>query len=209
MTPNEMPEAFSLAELDAALGALRRGEIVVYPTETFYGLGVNALDAQALARLFALKEREPGKPVGLIASDVAMVREVIREFPAPAQRLANRFWPGPLTLVMPARAGLAPELLNESGGVGIRVSPHPAARELARRLGAPLTATSANPAGRDPAATVAQARNYFGAGVAHYLDGGRLGAQPPSTVVEFKEASFRVVRPGAIAAAALAAALRD
>lgn len=194
--------------VQSALRALRRGQAVVYPTETFYALGVDALNFDAMLHLCEIKGREPGKPIGLIAADLAMVRAIVREMPAAAQSLAERFWPGPLTIVLPARPGLPEELMNEEGGVGIRVSAHPLARELARALGSPLTATSANRAGEPAATTIAQARASFGDRVAVYLDGGTLGAQPPSTVIDFHDGEMRVLRAGAIGPSELAAALR-
>ena len=98
-----MAEKNSVAIADA-LAALAAGEAIVYPTETFYALGVDALSLRALDRLFAIKGREPGKPVALIAADTAMAFAVAREVPAQARVLAQAFWPGPLTLVLPARA---------------------------------------------------------------------------------------------------------
>jgi L-threonylcarbamoyladenylate synthase len=195
------------SELDAAIDALRRGELVVYPTETFYALGADAGSHTALVRLCAVKTREPGKPVALIAADTAMAFAIAREIPAAARRLAERFWPGPLTLVLPAKAGLADALVGADGGVGVRVSPHPVARELARRLGGPITATSANLSGQPPVTTVAQARTAFGSKVKVYLEGGTLGAALPSTVVTFERGAIKVLRAGAITESQLTAAL--
>ena len=114
-----------------ALAALTAGEAIVYPTETFYALGVDALSPKALEQLFAIKGREPGKPVALIAADTAMAFAVAREVPAQARVLAEAFWPGPLTLVLPARDGISAALIGADGGVGVRVSSHPLARALA------------------------------------------------------------------------------
>ena len=117
-----------------ALAALAAGEAIVYPTETFYALGVDALSSNALERLFAIKGREPGKPVALIAADTAMAFAVAREIPAQARVLAEAFWPGPLTLVLPARDEIPAALIGTDGGVGVRVSSHPIARALAAAL---------------------------------------------------------------------------
>lgn len=200
-------ETIPSALFSAAVEELRRGNVVVYPTETFYGLGIDALNPGAMARLCEIKGREPGKPIGLIAADMAMVRAIAREIPIAAQTLAVRFWPGPLTIVLPARPGLPQEILNDEGGVGIRVSGDRTARELARALGSPLTATSANRAGEPPAVTIAQTHATFGDRVAIYLDGGKLGAQPPSTVIDFHDGEMRVLRAGAIDPVQLAASL--
>ena len=144
-------EKNSIAIADA-LAALAAGEAIVYPTETFYALGVDALSLRALDRLFAIKGREPGKPVALIAADTAMAFAVAREVPAQARVLAQAFWPGPLTLVLPARAEIPAPLVGTDGGVGVRVSSHPIARALADGLGSPLTGDQRriSPASRRP-----------------------------------------------------------
>ncbi len=193
--------------IEAALAALRAAEAIVYPTETFYALGVDALSTAALARLFAIKGREPGKPVALIAADAAMAFGVAREVPAAARALAEAFWPGPLTLVLPAREGIDAALLNSDGGVGIRVSPHPTARALAAALGRPLTATSANLAGEPPAVELEQARGALGARVEVYLDGGKLAGGAPSTVAAASQRGVHVLRAGAVSEREIAAVL--
>jgi L-threonylcarbamoyladenylate synthase len=204
---NEPPSALHEAiDVRDAIAALRRGELVVYPTETFYALGADAGSQAALGRLFAVKAREAGKPVALIAADTAMAFAIAREIPAAARRLAEHFWPGPLTLVLPAKAGLSDALVGPDGGVGVRVSPHPVARELARCLG-PITATSANLSGQPPATSLTEARIAFGSKVKVYLEGGTLGAALASTVVTFDRGVIKVLRAGAIAEHRLSAAL--
>jgi L-threonylcarbamoyladenylate synthase len=195
------------ASIDDALAALRAGEAVVYPTETFYALGVDALSPTALERLFKIKGREPGKPVALIAADAAMAFGVSREVPAVARVLAEAFWPGPLTLVLPARDGIDAALINAEGGLGVRVSSHPVARALAARLGRPLTASSANRSGEPPAVELSQARAALGADVKVYLDGGRLAAAAPSTVVVASPTALRILRAGAVGESDIAAAV--
>lgn len=192
---------------DRAIEALRAGEVIVYPTETFYGMGADALSLAALDRLFALKGREPGKPVALIAADARSAFELAREVPDAARCLADAFWPGPLTLVLPARDDLPAPLIGPDGGVGVRVSSHPIARALAEGLGRPITATSANLAGGQPATTLGEARNAFGGKVKVYLEGGKLAASAPSTVVACDRNGWRVLRAGAISDRAVAAAL--
>jgi L-threonylcarbamoyladenylate synthase len=187
-----------LANIDTALAALRAGEAIVFPTETFYGVAVDAMNPRALERLFEIKGRDPDKPVALIAADLEMVAGVVSAIPPAAIRLAREFWPGPVTMVLPARAELSGTLTNREGGVGIRVSPHPLALELTRRLGSPLTATSANLAGAPPARTLAQAWAAFGTRIAAYLDGGMLDAALPSTVIAFENGRIKVLRAGAI-----------
>jgi L-threonylcarbamoyladenylate synthase len=201
---NSPPQAGSLTE---AIDALAAGELVVYPTETFYGIGADALSPAALGRLFAAKQRESGKPVALIAADGPMAFSLARRTPALAQRLADSFWPGALTLVIAARDGLPPELLGAGGGVGVRVSSHPTARALSAGLGRPITATSANRAGEPAARTLDEARAALGTKVKVYLEGGRLDVSAPSTVVAVAEDDWKVLREGSISRSQLAAAL--
>jgi L-threonylcarbamoyladenylate synthase len=190
-----------------AIAALRAGELVVFPTETFYGIGADALSPAALERIFALKGRVPDKPIALIAADAASAFDLARTIPDAARRLAEAFWPGPLTLVMPARSGLPAALLGPDGGVGVRVSSHPTALALASGLGHPITATSANLSGQAPAATLAAARDVLGPRIAVYLEGGTLAGGAPSTVVAFDSAGFRILRAGAISEDAIKTAL--
>ena len=135
-----------MVRIEDGIAALRAGELVVYPTETFYAIGADAFSRVALQRLFAAKGREEGRPIGLIAADTAMAFSVARDVPIDARRLADAFWPGPLTIVMPAREEIAPELAGPDG-VGVRVSPNPVARALSAGIGGPITATSANLSG--------------------------------------------------------------
>ena len=190
-----------------AVEALRRGEVIVFPTETFYGLGADALNPAAVDKILLLKGRNPDNPIPLIIADRAMLEEVVREFPPAAQRLADRFWPGPLTLVLPAKARLPAPLLNRDGGVGVRVSSHPLARRLSRELGRPITATSANLSGRPPARSIAEALTYFSEKLTVYLDGGALQGRKGSTVIEVREGKLRTVREGEIGAAEIEACL--
>jgi len=192
--------------LEDGIAALQAGELVVYPTETFYAIGADAFSSTALRRLFTVKGREPGRPVGLIAADTAMAFSVAREIPIDARRLADAFWPGPLTLVLPARDDIAPELAG-ADGVGVRVSPNPVARSLSAGIGKPITATSANLSGGSPASTLAEARAAFGAKVKVYLEGGNLMASAPSTVVAVSGSGWKMVRVGAISLSQIAIAL--
>jgi L-threonylcarbamoyladenylate synthase len=196
------------AAIRDAVWTLAAGEAIVYPTETFYALGVDALSSGALERLFAIKGREPGKPVALIAADSAMAFAVAREIPAQARVLAEAFWPGPLTLILPAREGIPAALIGADGGVGVRVSSHPIARALAAGLQRPLTATSANLAGEPPAVEPESARRAFGDKVKVFVEGGRLAGGAPSTMVSVNRTGIRVLRAGAVSERQLAAALR-
>jgi L-threonylcarbamoyladenylate synthase len=199
----DMPDE-SIAQAIAALGA---GEAVVYPTETFYGIGVDAFASAALEQIFAIKGRDAAKTIALIAHDDAAAFALVREVPQTARALAQAFWPGPLTLVMPARAGLPSALIGPDGGVGVRVSSHPVARALAQGLGRAITATSANRSGEAPARTLAEARTAFGATVKVFVEGGTLAGGAPSTVVQCDRTGWRLLRAGAIGIDEIEAAL--
>jgi L-threonylcarbamoyladenylate synthase len=189
--------------IDDGIAALKAGEMVVYPTETFYAIGADAFSSIALQQLFRVKGREPGRPVGLIAADTAMAFSVAREIPIDARRLADAFWPGPLTLVFPARDDIAPELVG-ADGVGIRVSPNPVACALSAGIGRPITATSANLSGEAPASKLESARAALGEKVKVYLEGGNLTASAPSTVVAVSGSGWKMVRVGAISLSQIA-----
>ena len=199
--------AASAEEIAEAIAALHAGELVVFPTETFYGIAADPFSTSALEKLCAIKGRDPQKPIALIAADALMALHIAREVSAVARTLANAFWPGPLTIVLPAREGLSVPLVGPDGGVGIRVSPHPIAMALTEGLRKPITATSANRSGEEPATTLAMARKSLGDKVKVYLDGGTLGASAPSTVVACDASGYRIIRAGAISEREIAAAL--
>ena len=195
--------------LSRAIEALRRGDVIVFPTETFYGLGADALSAVAVERVVSLKGRNPDHPLPVIIADAEMLREIVTEVPPVAERLMNYFWPGPLTLVLAAAKNLPAPLLNRAGQIGVRISSHPIATRLSRELGRPLTATSANPAGKEPARTVEEAMAYFSDKIAIFLDGGRLAGTTGSTVVEVAGNNLRTIREGEISLLELKKALGD
>lgn len=197
------------AAIADAIAALRAGEVVVCPTETFYALAADSRSAAALEKVFALKGRAAAKTIALIAADAAMAFAVAREVPEIARRLARKFWPGPLTVVIPARADLSPALIGPDGEVGVRVTPNPLAQALARALGAPITATSANLSGAPPADTLGPVRQAFGDKIKVMLDGGRLPGGAPSTLVACRGDDYEILREGALARTAIAAALAD
>lgn len=190
------PGAPSLDALAPAVAALQRGGVIAYPTETFYGLGADPLSAAAVARVFGVKARVEGQSLPLIAADLAQARRVAAVTGA-AARLAERFWPGPLTLVVPALAPFV-EGAQRHGTVAIRVPDHAVARALAAAFGSPITSTSANRSGEPPAAVVSEL-----GGIAPRLDvvvdGGRTPGGLPSTIVDLTGGAPTLVRAGAIA----------
>lgn len=182
-------------DVAAAVAALRRGDVVAYPTETFYGLGVDAFSPAALERLRALKGRGE-KAVSVLIDGEAMLARLCADVPPRARALMARHWPGALTLALPARPGL-PEALVLDGCVAVRQSPHPLARALVAGFGGPVTTTSANRAGEPAATTAAAVRAALGDGC-HVLDGGATVGGAPSTLARVRGDTVEILRAGAI-----------
>ena len=186
-----------------ALAALERGEVIVFPTETLYGLGADALNFSAVENVFHLKGRDPDNPLPVLVADRAMLDSLVAKVSPLAEKLMAHFWPGPLTLVLPARDDIPRPLVNAKGGIGVRLSSQPIATELVRLLGHPLTATSANPSGQPGAHTVVEAKNYFSAKITIYIDGGELTSPTGSTVAAVEKNKLRIIRAGEISREAL------
>jgi L-threonylcarbamoyladenylate synthase len=195
------------ARIRAAAAVLRRGGVVAYPTETFYAVGALARDAAAVERLARAKGRPDGKPLPLLAADREAVDEVARLGGA-AARLAAAFWPGPLTLVLPALPGLPGAVTAGTGTVGIRVPGSEVARALAREAGGAVVSTSANLAGAPPPASPVEIAPELAARLDHVLDGGLAPGGLASTVVSCDGESLRVLRQGPVSTDALERALR-
>jgi L-threonylcarbamoyladenylate synthase len=185
-------------DLSAALAALKNGEVIVFPTETLYGLGADALNFSAVEQVFRLKGRDANNPFPVLVADRSMLDSLVVAITPLAETLMARFWPGPLTLVLPARADIPKPLMNSQGGIGVRISSQPIATELVRRLGHPLTATSANPSGQPAARTVGEARNYFTGAIDIFVDGGTLTSATGSTVAAVLGDRLEIIRAGEI-----------
>ena len=198
-----MPEVFRVqpdspdpALLRAAADVIRRGLVVAYPTDTLYGLAVDPRNADAVKRLYALKGRAETSALTLIAADMTQVGEAGVLTDA-AARLAARWWPGPLTVVVPARAVVTPEALAGGKTVGIRVPAHPVAIALARACGFAITATSANRSGAAAATTPADVLAALPA-VDAIVDGGAARGGPPSTLVDASTQPLALLREGVV-----------
>jgi L-threonylcarbamoyladenylate synthase len=190
-----------------AIASLKRGDVIVFPTETLYGLGADALNPAAVEKVFRLKGRNPDTPIPIIVADQAMLKGLVEKIPPIAQKLMEQFWPGPLTLVLQAVPGTPKQLLNGTGGVGVRISSEAIATQLARQLGRPLTATSANPSGQQAASTIEQAQSYFAGEIEIFLDGGKLPSKTGSSVVEVIDDCIKIIREGEISVAQLEASI--
>ena len=185
--------------LQQAADALLAGGIVAYPTDTLYGLGVDPVQAPAVERLCCLKTRSAGAGMPLIAASPAQVESGAGRLSPLGRRLAARFWPGPLTLVLVPEAAFAAGVCAADGSVAIRVPRGFAARRLAALCGGPITATSANLAGRRPAETAAGVVDGLGEAVSLVLEQSDALTGPPSTIVDVRGRRPRLVREGAVA----------
>jgi L-threonylcarbamoyladenylate synthase len=201
-----------VTDITQAIAVLQAGGLVAYPTETFYGIGACIDRPDALARLWALKEREGGGALPLLVpgpADLASLAAPGALDGSVFARLAAHFWPGPLTLVVDARPGLDARLVGPDGGVAARVSSHPLAAELVGRLARPLTSTSANWHGLPPARSTDQIRGTGLAAVLDFvLEGGQTAGGPASTLVRLGDGRVRVLRDGAVSREALITALQ-
>lgn len=191
------------AVLVQAARLLAAGGVVACPTETFYALAVDATQPRALKRLWAIKNRPPDKAILVLVADPGMVAAVAAEINPLAERLMAAFWPGPLTLILPARPGLPRELTGASGTIGVRQPGHPLPRQLAKVLGRPITGTSANVSGREPLCEAGQVQQELGEAIDLILANGPCPGGLPSTIVNVVQDPPRLVRAGAIAAAVL------
>lgn len=187
------------ANLERAAEALRAGEVVAYPTETVYGLGVDPFNEAALDRLYRVKQRDPQHAVLLIVGHLDQITAVAAPLTATAAAYVEAFWPGPLSLLLPPAFGLPPAILGPDGEVCLRWTSHPIAAALCTAFGGAIVSTSANLSGQPPAR---RAPDVPPRGVAICIDGGELGSGPASTV--FEPESGRILREGAISRELLA-----
>jgi len=182
------------AHLPAAVAAVReamsRSQVIALPTETFYGLAADPSDRVAVDRIYAVKGRESGKALPMVAADMAQVEE-LAELTAEQRGALATVWPAAVTVVLPSRVGPVPD----TGTVAVRVPDHTLLRSLLARVGA-LTATSANRSGAPPCSTPQEVLEAVGAGVALLLDGGATAGGSPSTLLDWTGERPRIVRAG-------------
>jgi L-threonylcarbamoyladenylate synthase len=181
----------------AAVEAVRAGDIVVIPTDTVYGVGCDAFDAAAVGKVLAAKGRGREMPPPVLIPNVATVEGLARDVPAYARALMERFWPGPLTVVLTAQSSLMWDLGETNGTVALRVPDNDVALAVLGAVG-PMAVTSANTTGEPPATTAAAAQQQLGDAVSVYVDGGAAAGGPASTIVDCTGVDPIVLRPGPI-----------
>ena len=182
--------------LDEALAALRRGEAIGFPTETVYGLAADAHDPEAVRRIYALKGRPSDHPLIVHVADAVTASRWAGAWPKAAEALAEAFWPGPLTLILPRAASVPDEVTGGQDTVGLRVPSHPMALALLRAFEGGLAAPSANRFGRISPTTAQHVREEFGEAVPIVLDGGDCEVGLESTIVDLSGDTPRILRPG-------------
>lgn len=184
------------AEIRKAAEILWAGGLVVFPTETVYGLGANALNASAVKKIYALKDRPTTSPLIVHVASIEQARGLAKEWPEEAERLARDYWPGPLTMVLPKRPLIPDEVTSGLPTVGLRMPRHPVALELLNEAGIPVAAPSANRFTQLSPTTAQHVRDAFGAATPFLLDGGPCEVGLESTVVAVTKDGLEVLRPG-------------
>jgi len=181
-----------------AVEVLRRGKVIAFPTDTVYGLGAHHLIASAVEELYAIKRRDRRKAIPLLIAGRKDLAEVASQVPEVAWRLAERFWPGPVTIVLPRAPGLLSVLTAGTDAVAVRMPDHGVALRLISMLGVPLAATSANLSGQTECVTAGEVTRVFGRCVELILDGGRCPGGMASTVVDVAADPPVILRRGAL-----------
>lgn len=189
--PNQ-PLIFKAAQIIMA------GGVVAYPTETFYGLGVDAFNVHAIERIYHIKKRDPSKPILVIIENQRHLKELVSDIPPVAKELIKRFWPGPLTIIFRASLKVPAILTGNTGTIGIRISSHPVASDLLRAVGRPITATSANISGQLGLVSALDVLKTFKNGLDLILDGGITQGKEGTTIVNIALDPPRIVREGVI-----------
>jgi L-threonylcarbamoyladenylate synthase len=184
--------------IEKAAAILRAGGLVAFPTETVYGLGADATSADAVARIFAAKGRPPTNPVIVHVVDAGVAQRYVTHWPDTAQQLASRFWPGPLTLVLPKASNIPPIVTAGRDTVGLRAPAHSVALALLRAFDGPIAAPSANQSNHLSPTTAQHVRDEFGSSVDLILDGGSCQVGIESTVLDLSLPIPRILRPGSV-----------
>ncbi|MEO1080394.1 MAG: L-threonylcarbamoyladenylate synthase [Pseudomonadota bacterium] len=182
---------------------LRAGELVAFPTETVYGLGANALDCDALGKIFTAKQRPRSDPIIAHIADLGQLDEITRGVPSSAYRLADVFWPGPLTLILQRKDSMPEAIAEGRSTIAVRMPAHPVARALLEKARVPVGAPSANTFTRPSATTAAHVMEDLSGRIAMILDGGPTSIGLESTVLDLTAATPRVLRPGGVSLEAL------
>ncbi len=199
MGRNSAKNRLSAEDIRQAVHCVKKGGIISFPTETYYGLGVDPFNEEAIEKLFTIKGRKHDKPISLIVSSVEMLSQLTETIPHQYTSLMSAYWPGPLTLIFQAKRNLSPLLTGGTGTVGVRISSHSTPTLLCKSLRHPLTATSANLSGKPPAKNVHEILRYFGDKISFTCKGHPSTARSCSTIVGISGEKLQLLRKGEIA----------
>ena len=202
----EILSASSPEAIPRALEILKAGKLVAFPTDTVYGVGASAFDGKAVQSIYAAKDRPVEKAIPVLIGDSEDLERIGVDIPDSAHRLAFRFWPGPLTILVPKRANL-PESVSATSTVGVRVPDHEVARALLRAAG-PMAVTSANISGRHSPVTAREVHEQLAERIDLIIDGGKTPGGVPSTLVDCTASALKVLREGPISLDELRSVLR-
>ena len=196
-------------QIEDAAQIIRQGGLVAVPTETVYGLAGNGLNEAAVREIYEVKGRPAVKPLSLMVPDETAMERYCEAVPPQAHTLAKKFWPGPLTIVLKAKAEIPSIVLAGGTTVGLRCPDHPLTLSLLKRCGLPLAAPSANPSGEESPKTAEQVFTYFDGKIDAVIDGGPCGIGKESTLIDMSAAPYRILRQGALSADAIEQTLLD
>ncbi len=191
-------EARSPQSIAGAVEALRRGAVIALPTDTVYGVGATAFNPQAVAQIFALKNRPPEKAIPVFVPSIAALPQVCRPIPKAARALLSRYWPGALTVILPAHPSLPGIITNYGRTVAVRMPNHPVVMALLAELGEPLAVTSANLSGRPTPKTAGGVQKEFAGRLPLVLDDGPSPADTPSTIIDLTCVPPGILRQGSL-----------
>jgi tRNA threonylcarbamoyl adenosine modification protein (Sua5/YciO/YrdC/YwlC family) len=196
--------------IDYIVSCLRKGDLVALPTDTFYGLAVDPVNLYAVEQIYRLKSRQKHKPLSLLIASLAQAYELVRDTDAMLDKLAERFWPGPLTIIVRAGSKLPLRSTANTGNVALRVPDAAIARAVVERFGLPITATSANLPGASECTNADCVRDQLGDCIPLIVDGGPTGGALPTTIVDLTlgEGHWEILREGAVPTQEIVAALQ-
>ncbi len=197
MIKSDVKRHLSNATVEQLINALDEDQVIVYPTDTLYGLGVNACSKSAVAKLYKMKSRK-GTAVSVLLGSVTQLLELAEGIDDQARRLINKFLPGPLTVICKSEYPFAKQLYSAEGTIGFRVPGDEISTQLPTLFGEPITTTSVNPAGQSPATSFPEVKAYFKDEVSLMLNVGKLEGSLGSTVIDLSTTPFKILREGEI-----------
>ena len=209
MKPNKTTARYTIEDIEPAASVLKKGGMVALPTETVYGLAVDAEDGVAVQMVYDIKDRDYEKPVSVMVTDMKMAEKYCQNIPQAAYRLAEKYWPGPLTIILEDNGVMPLMVTAETGTLGIRCPDHPVTQKVIQAVGSPLAAPSANPSSLPSPKTAQEVLNYFDGYIEGVLDGGPCALGVDSTIVDLTEEEPQILREGSIPGAEILAFLKE